>query len=137
MGGYFDNDDLVYGKEGKSGEYLYINVPTYEGTVGTMMHELQHLINYYNNAIKKGKDMDIWLNEALSESTSYIFSKYKIDERKVLFNDMPSYYSFYSWYTQYDNNEYIFSEPYYVLISYGSASIFMNWINTKTGGNYN
>ena len=97
MGGYFSANDLIYGKSGVPGEYLHINVPTSKSTIGLMMHELQHLINYYNNAMLKNKAMDIWLNESLSESTSHMFSTTLTDERKKLFINNP-YYSFYSWY---------------------------------------
>ncbi|WP_256097161.1 hypothetical protein [Brachyspira hampsonii] len=45
-----------------------------ESVFGVMMHELQHLINYNMNAINGNREMDVWLDEALSESTSYIYN---------------------------------------------------------------
>lgn len=131
MGGYFSSSDLIYGKAGVPGEYLHINVPTSESTIGLMMHELQHLINYYNNAMQ-GKAMDIWLNEALSESTSHMFSATLTDERKNLFINYP-YYSFYSWYLMYTDRSFVFT-PNHVLISYASSSMFMKWLDSQTGG---
>ena len=41
-----------------------------------MLHEFQHLINASVNQINGGKAMDLWLNEALSESTSVLFAIY-------------------------------------------------------------
>ena len=134
LGGYFSASDLIFGKYGVPGEYLYINVPTDDNTAGLMIHELQHLINYYNNAMQ-GKAMDIWLNEALSESTSHIFSPTITDSRKNYFNS-NTYYSFYSWYLKYTDNTSVFS-PNHILISYASSSMFMKWLDTKTGGNFN
>ena len=62
MGGYFDPLEISFGKDRVSGEYLHVDTgKTMDYVIGVMMHELQHLINYYNNAMQ-GKAMDIWLN---------------------------------------------------------------------------
>ena len=52
IGGYFNNEDLIYGKDNVKGEYLHVDPSVGEENYifGVMMHELQHLINYYNNA---------------------------------------------------------------------------------------
>uniref|UniRef100_UPI003F4B0C2C hypothetical protein n=1 Tax=Brachyspira catarrhinii TaxID=2528966 RepID=UPI003F4B0C2C len=137
LGGYFQGTDLMLGKEGVPGEYLHVNLPTDERTVGTMMHELQHLINAYNNGILEGHAMDIWLNEALSESTSLIFSKPMAEEREYTFNK-STYYSFYTWYLAYNTPQ---KERIPVggdgrmLMSYASSSMFMKWLDLRTGGN--
>ncbi|PTY41415.1 hypothetical protein [Brachyspira hampsonii] len=136
-GGYFAPRDLFYGKNGVKGEYLHVDFTSgMDKVIGIMMHELQHLINFNVNVFNGNKEMDIWLNEALSESTSYLFSENLTTLRKNAFAEKP-YYSFYSWYVQYANNgNNIFGERGSI-ISYSSASVFMNWLNTKTGGNYN
>lgn len=135
MGGYFSSSDLIYGKSGVPGEYLHINVPTSKSTIGLMMHELQHLINYYNNAMLKNKAMDIWLNEALSESTSHIFSKPMAEQREYIFNT-STYYSFYTWNLAYSSNSGIVpvGGDGNILMSYASSSMFMKWLDIKTGG---
>uniref|UniRef100_UPI003F4B65A9 hypothetical protein n=1 Tax=Brachyspira catarrhinii TaxID=2528966 RepID=UPI003F4B65A9 len=134
IGGYFNHEDLIYGKDNVKGEYLHVDPSVGEENYifGVMMHELQHLINYYNNAMQ-GKAMDIWLNEGLSESTSHIFAKDISDSRLQSLNVIP-YYSFYSWYFQYSKNNYIFGQPMDTF-SYGPVSMFMKWIDIKTGGN--
>ena len=134
FGGYFNDEDLIYGKDNVKGEYLHIDpsVADENYILGIMMHELQHLINYYNNAMQ-GKAMDIWLNEGLSESTSHIFAKDISDSRIQAFNAIP-YYSFYSWYFQYSKDNYIFGTPM-DSFSYAPVSMFMKWIDTKTGNN--
>lgn len=105
IGGYFNSEDLIYGKDNVKGEYLHVDTDTSDENYifGVMMHELQHLINYYNNAMLKNKAMDIWLNEGLSESTSHIFAENISDSRIQAFNALP-YYSLYSWYFQYSKN---------------------------------
>ena len=138
MGGYFDPLEISFGKDRVSGEYLHVDTgKTMDYVIGVMMHEFQHLINNNVNAIIKGKAMDIWLNEALSESTSLIFSEPLIEEREDIFNE-STYYSFYTWKLLYtdgtpqgsgsvggDDN---------IFISYASSLMFMKWIDLKTGG---
>ena len=135
-GGYFNQADLMNGKNGVPGEYLHIHVPTGENTIGLMMHELQHLINYYNNAMLKNKAMDIWLNEALSESTSHIFSKPMAEQREYIFNT-STYYSFYTWNLAYSSTSGIVpvGGDGNILMSYASSSMFMKWLDIKTCGN--
>ena len=136
MGGYFNQADLMNGKNGAPGEYLHVNLPVSDMTLGIMMHELQHLINYYNNAMLKNKAMDIWLNEALSESTSHIFSKPMAEQREYIFNT-STYYSFYTWNLAYSSTSGIVpvGGDGNILMSYASSSMFMKWLDSKTGGN--
>ncbi|MEI0558299.1 hypothetical protein [Brachyspira intermedia] len=135
LGGYFQPSDLLYGKNGAAGEYLHVNLPVSDITLGIMMHELQHLINAYNN-LMQGKSMDIWLNEALSESTSLIFSEPIAKEREDIFNK-STYYSFYTWNLAYSSTSGIVpvGGDGNILMSYASSSMFMKWLDSKTGGN--
>ncbi|WP_300742552.1 hypothetical protein [uncultured Brachyspira sp.] len=98
-GGFFNISDLYDNKKDpvlNKGKYMYINITTISYTdeiVGTMLHEFQHLINASVNLINGGKAMDLWLNEALSESTSVLFSPFTADDRKKIFS-LFHYYSF-------------------------------------------
>ena len=134
LGGYFQPSDLMNGKNGAPGEYLHVNLPVSDMTLGIMMHELQHLINAYNN-LMQGKSMDIWLNEALSESTSLIFSEPIAKEREYIFNT-SHYYSFYTWDLAYRSTSGIVpvGGDGNILMSYASSSMFMKWIDLRTGG---
>ncbi|MEI0447336.1 hypothetical protein R4J03_09775 [Brachyspira intermedia] len=134
LGGYFQPSDLMNGKNGAPGEYLHVNLPVSDMTLGIMMHELQHLINAYNN-LMQGKSMDIWLNEALSESTSLIFSEPIAKEREYIFNT-SHYYSFYTWDLAYRSTSGIVpvGGDGNILMSYASSSMFMKWLDSKTGG---
>ena len=115
------------------GKYLYIHTKYLETpnmVVATMMHEFQHLINASVNIIKGGKAMDLWLNEALSESTSVLFAPAISGGRNKIFNLLP-YYSFYSWYI----NDIIPTRSSFdaINVSYSSSSVFMEWILEKGG----
>ena len=140
MGGYFNGTDLVSGKDGVKGEYLHVDIDTSDLNyiLGVMMHELQHLINYNVNYIEGGqREMDVWLNEALSESTSLIFSEPLIGEREDIFNT-STYYSFYTWKLLYTDNTpegtVSVGGDDNIFISYASSLMFMRWIDLKTGG---
>ena len=138
IGGYFYGPDLTRGKGGVKGEYLHVDpsVANEDYILGVMMHELQHLINFNVNYFNTGKEMDVWLDEGLAESTSHIFSKEISDSRLKSLDKVP-YYSFYSWYFKYPidgSDAHIFGTPM-DFASYGPASMFMKWLDIKTGGN--
>ncbi len=118
------------------GKYLYIHTKYLEKpdmVAATMFHEFQHLINASVNIIKGGKAMDLWLNEALSESTSVLFNATTVINNDILlFNNLP-YYSFYSWnVTEIFGNSIIIDPSIPALasmtLSYQNSLIFMYWI---------
>lgn len=128
LNGYFNPADLIDG-QGNNADMLYMdlgglnNNPYY--MAGTILHELQHLINYNVNVLGNGRDMEVWLNEALSESTSVLFNETTINSRNIEFNNI-NYYCFYTW-----------DLPINVFANYPSASVFMNWLYIKSGYNDN
>ena len=127
--GYFYVDDLLLNKNNNA-EILYMDIkmlndnPQY--MAGTIQHEFQHLINYNVNYIQNKREMSSWLNEALSESTSLLFSQTTVDSRINEFNSVTyGYYCFYTWDLPLQN----------VFANYPSASVFMNWLYQKNGKN--
>ncbi|TXJ32766.1 hypothetical protein [Brachyspira aalborgi] len=126
--GYFLPSDLIYG-DFNNAEILYMDINLLNASpqliVGTVLHEFQHLINFNVNYIKKGKDMSLWLNESLSESTSILFDSYMTRNRIDEFNNI-NYYCFYTW-----------DLPFYpnMFVNYPSASVFMNWLYQKNNRN--
>ena len=128
LNGYFNPADLIDG-QGNNADMLYMdlgglnNNPYY--MAGTILHELQHLINYNVNVLENGTEMDVWLNEALSESTSVLFNKTTVNSRNREFNSI-NYYCFYTW-----------DLPINIFANYPSASVFMNWLYIKSGYNDN
>lgn len=128
LNGYFNPADLI-NNHGNNADMLYMDLeglnsyPNY--MAGTILHELQHLINYYMNVIQKGSEMEAWLNEALSESTSVLFNRTTVNSRNIEFNNI-NYYCFYTW-----------DLPINVFANYPSASVFMNWLYIKSGYNDN
>ncbi|WP_346678028.1 hypothetical protein [uncultured Brachyspira sp.] len=126
--GYFLPSDLIYG-DFNNAEILYMDINLLNASpqliVGTVLHEFQHLINFNVNYIQKGKDMSLWLNESLSESTSVLFDTYTANTRIKEFNNI-NYYCFYTW-----------DLPFYpnMFVNYPSASVFMNWLYQKNNRN--
>ena len=123
--GYFLPSDLIYG-DFNNAEILYMDINLLNASpqliVGTVLHEFQHLINFNVNYIQKGKDMSLWLNESLSESTSVLFDTYTANTRIKEFNNI-NYYCFYTWDLPYPYN--------LIFANYPSASVFMNWLYQK------
>ena len=127
--GYFLPSDLIYGRA-NNGEILYIDINLLNtkpnDIAGTVLHEFQHLINFNVNYLKKGKEMSLWLDECLAESTAVLFDDYVVQSRIKEFNTI-NYYCFYTWNLP----------SSYGLVNYSSASVFMNWIYIKSGKNSN
>ena len=113
--GYFNPLDMHGYNEG---EILYMDLSSansdIDKSIGTMIHEFQHLINYSYVVSGTRREMDSWLNESLSESTSILFNKSTAETRIKEFNNI-NYYCFYTWKSSFDFN-------------YPSASVFMNWL---------
>ena len=127
--GYFYGDDLLDGKNNNA-EILYMDIKKVNGDpeymAGTIQHEFQHLINYNVNYIQNNREMSTWLNEALSESTSLLFSPTIADSRINEFNEVTyGYYCFYTWNLPLEN----------VFANYPSVSVFMNWLYQKNAKN--
>lgn len=126
--GYFLPNDLIYG-DFNNAEILYMDINLLNKNpqliAGIVLHEFQHLINFNVNYIQKGKDMSLWLNESLSESTSILFDSYMTRNRIEEFNNI-NYYCFYTW-----------DLPFYpnMFVNYPSASVFMNWLYQKNNRN--
>ena len=127
--GYFLPNDLIYG-DFNNAEILYMDINLLNKNPllisGTVLHEFQHLINFNVNYIQKGKDMSLWLNESLSESTSILFDSYMTRNRIEEFNNI-NYYCFYTWDLPYPYN--------LIFVNYPSASVFMNWLYQKNNRN--
>ena len=127
--GYFLPNDLIYG-DFNNAEILYMDINLLNKNplliAGTVLHEFQHLINFNVNYIQKRKDMSLWLNESLSESTSILFDSYMTRNRIEEFNNI-NYYCFYTWDLPYPYN--------LIFVNYPSASVFMNWLYQKNNRN--
>ena len=135
--GYFNPSDM-HGNN--KGEILYMDISNAnnktDNAIGTIIHEFQHLINYSYVMSGARNEMDSWLNEALSESTSILFNKATAESRINEFNKI-NYYCFYTWnapkqrVTNGNDNKVTTNG----LFNYPSASVFMNWLYQKNGSN--
>ncbi|EKV56569.1 Peptidase M30, hyicolysin [Brachyspira hampsonii 30446] len=138
INGFFHYFDLMKDRL-NNGEILYMNIKVVNQDAdymsGTILHELQHLINWNVNYIKNGSEMSTWLNEALSESTSVVFNEATASSRIFEFKNMNGYYCFYTWnlptekvFPNHPNSKYLFA-------NYPSVSVFMNWLYQKNAQN--
>ena len=127
---YFNPNDMY---DGNRGEFLYMDLSnanySIDNSIGTLIHEFQHLINYNHYMSGKRGVMSSWLNEALSESTSVLFNKATAESRIQSFNNakIKNYYCFYTW-----------NLPTSILgsdgfVNYPSVSVFMHWLYDKGG----
>ena len=119
--GYFYGADLIL-NQNNNAEILYMDIKMLNDNP---QHEFQHLINFNVNYIRNGRQMSTWLNEALSESTSVLFSPTTVNSRINEFNNMQGYYCFYTWNLPLQN----------IFANYPSVSVFMNWLYQKNGKN--
>ena len=123
---YFNPNDM-YGNN--KGEILYMDLSNanynIDKSIGTLIHEFQHLINYSYVTSGKRDTMSSWLNESLSESTSILFNKTTAQSRINEFNQI-NYYCFYTW----DLPDSAVTGGQ--LINYPSASVFMHWLYNKS-----
>lgn len=131
IGGYFYSGDLIEGA-GNNGEILYIdciNGPDdVDSLCGTISHEFQHLINYYMNDISIKRACDLWLNEALSESSEILYRKAMPGHRLNYYNNDPD--------SLIANGEYFYI--WHGLVeNYATASLFMYWLKTQANNGYN
>ena len=126
---YFNPNDM-HGNN--KGEILYMDLSNanynIDKSIGTLIHEFQHLINYSYVVSGKRDTMSSWLNEALSESTSILFNKTTAESRmREFITNTMNYYCFYTWDLP----------TSYGFVNYPSASVFMNWLYVKSGSNSN
>ena len=132
--GYFNPLDMHGYNEG---EILYMDLSSansdIDKSIGTMIHEFQHLINYSYVVSGTRREMDAWLNESLSESTSILFNKSTAETRIKEFNNI-NYYCFYTWNIPSNVSNYSGAKSFpNGLVNYPSASVFMNWLYKKNG----
>ena len=132
--GYFNPMDMHGYNEG---EILYMDLSNANNAtdkaIGTIIHEFQHLINYSYVISGARNEMDSWLNEALSESTSILFNKATAESRMGEFNNI-NYYCFYTW--EIPNSANISNNgKNNSLVNYPSASVFMHWLYIKNSKN--
>ncbi len=122
------------------GEILYVESRAsdeIESVFSTVIHEFQHLINANTNLIynisnyDRWVGSDLWINEALSESTEIFMLDAMSRSRLAGYNDTQHPYHnsivngnyFYTWNTD-----------EFVLADYSTASLFMYWLYLNHGG---
>ncbi|MDR1788156.1 MAG: hypothetical protein LBR16_06875 [Treponema sp.] len=78
VAGYFDPTHMKAGSHSNYAEMLFLDLyPSEAGTesfYATMVHEMQHLINYSETTAKGRKAKAAWIDEGLSAGAEYLYS---------------------------------------------------------------
>ena len=99
--GYFYSRDLYKTTQSNNSEVFYVDTyPTmgdkksgYDVTkaFSTIAHEFQHMVSYNQNVLaEKGKEMEPWLNEAMSMAAEHMYLNDSLRERLYYFERSPS-----------------------------------------------
>jgi hypothetical protein len=140
----YNNSDMIYIDVAGTGEHAIGTTSFYE----TIAHEMQHLINFITGVflwdilkIREVPEMDLWLNETLSEGAQYIYSEqFTNDHYRVRwYNIMPVHSTeSYRNYTRIPqgNNFYVWGNHtggggdnwMRVLDDYSTAYLFSQWL---------
>ena len=134
VAGFFHSKDLYKGVYSNEANMIYIdtwpaslkNNP--DQVYNTVVHEFQHLINTSKRMIKGQREMDLWIDEGLAESASYVYSVEFNDSRIEYYTRDPRKSigrgnNFYVWYDDWDD----------ILAEYASAYLFFQWLRIHSG----
>lgn len=100
IGGYFYAGDLHNISYSNKSEIFYIDTYPLMGTSAykdvtesytTLAHEFQHMVNYNQNVfVEGGKDMDVWLDEALAMAAEQVYTNQALTDRIDYYNQSNS-----------------------------------------------
>ncbi|MDR1178651.1 MAG: hypothetical protein LBK64_07470 [Spirochaetaceae bacterium] len=143
VAGYFDSTHMlaksIFNPYSNETAMLFMDinpgVPASGEFFSTMAHELQHLINYSETAVKNRTEKDLWINEGLSTGAEFIYGKAKDGEtnhynsertagRIYYYNEDPRESiewgnNFFVWGGSWDND---------VLADYATVYLFFQWL---------
>ena len=138
VGGYFSSRDLFPVINSNQMEILYIDTyPSMQLSGGqvdptaaysTIVHELQHLINYSAKGYSSSYAMDLWINEGMSMAAQHLYLNSTLDSRINYFNYSPAVLSGQSvldWSDAQSSDQ--------RLASYSLSYLFMQYIKTQSG----
>jgi len=138
VAGYFWGVDLldIPGSNRKDMIYLDTNPGLRLGLTEVfhvLAHEMQHLMNFVFSAAIRGQLMDLWIDEGLSESTAWIWSREHNQSRINWFNADPAGTivrgnNFFVW------GNHTAGNPTAVLDDYATAYLFFQWLRLQAGG---
>ncbi|MDR2100948.1 MAG: hypothetical protein LBP43_00080 [Treponema sp.] len=131
VAGYFYPEDMEDRVNSNRRDMLYIDTNPglleMEVIYSTMAHELQHLINYSNTVLAKGREQDLWINEGLSTAAEYIYGGDPAN-RVIYYNEdwlrtILLGNNFFVWYGDWELG--IFGD---VLADYATVYLFFQWL---------
>jgi hypothetical protein len=139
--GYFSSRDLLDTPYSNKRDMIYID--TYPGIPGsqdsnkTLAHEMQHLMNFVSSYMFRIngntlREMDVWVNEGLSNSAEWVYNESHPSERWEWYNVDPSGLirkgnNFFVWGSR--NNEHHYAR----LDDYSTVYLFFQWLRLQAG----
>ena len=101
VAGYFYSRDLYKTTYSNNSEVFYVDTYPTMGdkksgydvskSFSTIAHELQHMVSYNQNVfVEKGKEMEPWLNEAMSMAAEHMYLKDSLRDRLYYFERSSS-----------------------------------------------
>jgi hypothetical protein len=136
IAGYFYPNDMYNLASSNKAAMLYLDVypgdPASGEFFNTVVHEMQHLINYSFRLAQKGggssyaAPQDTWIDEGLASSAEYLYSGKHIQSKIDYFNaDRWNVFSrgntFFTWDNEYDD--------------YCTVYLFFQWLRIHANGN--
>jgi hypothetical protein len=140
IAGYFNFEDLFSRLSvPNSNEADMIYIDTYPGLSqgfnvihDTIAHEMQHLMNFALSFATRQREMDLWINEGLSEASAWIWSGQHSQSRINWYNNDPlgtiaAGNNFFVWDNHTSRN------PEAVLDDYATVYLFFQWLRLQAG----
>jgi uncharacterized protein YjaZ len=133
VAGYFYPDDMEDRANSNRRDMLYIDINPglmkmeMEALYSTMAHELQHLINYSNTVLAKGREQDLWINEGLSTAAEYVYggdpANRVINYNEDWLNTIRLGNNFFVW-----NGYWELVSPIDLWADYATVYLFFQWL---------
>ena len=147
IAGYFDSYNFLNHGESNFRDMIYIDTNPLlqfgdQDLYRTIAHEMQHLMNFastvwfrstrVNGQIVSWREMDVWIDEGLSESAEWIYSGEYNKDRINWYNADNTLLSMGDNFFVWNNYEDI---PNSVLNDYATVNLFFQWLRLESGAN--
>jgi hypothetical protein len=137
IAGYFWPGDLLDMENSNKKDMIYIDInPGLEGGLtgifNTIAHEVQHLMNFIFSAGVRGREMDIWIDEGLSEAAAWVWNERHNQGRITDYNQdrlgtIARGNNFFVW------GNHTAGNPAAILDDYATVYLFFQWLRLQAG----
>ena len=137
--GYFWSGDMFSRSvvpNSNEADMIYIDTnpgrPGTKDSNSTLAHEMQHLMNFALSVAKRGRPMDLWIDEGLATSSAWIWSGEHDRDQVSWYNEDPfgtirGGNNFFVWGNKTETNQGV------VLDDYSTVYLFFQWLRLQAG----